>query len=243
MRVRLSGSTITAHGDNLGTPYVEFPGNEPLGFSTNWTVSGSSPNRKLVDPHGHEYSVELPTQTAPGGGGSGVTVDNGVDAPAAVTTLVAPGAVIAGDMATLVYLQQIGPFRVDFDTPGLGDNGVAVADLSAGTLVIRAWMIFRTIWDQPGTVEVQIGHDPASQTRTIVSYIANASQAFADNAYARLESDEAAFTTGTQDSIPWATPTSRIAHSVDPNQLIVYAGVSAATTGSADIYAILAIAA
>jgi hypothetical protein len=29
-------------------------------------------------------------------GGSGVTVDNGVDAPAAVTTLVAPGAVIAG---------------------------------------------------------------------------------------------------------------------------------------------------
>lgn len=37
-----------------------------------------------------------------GTGGGGVTVDNEVDPPAEVTTIIAPGAVIAGDEATLV---------------------------------------------------------------------------------------------------------------------------------------------
>lgn len=73
MRVRLSGSTITAHGDALGTPYVEFYGNEPVGFPADWTVVGSSPNRLLKDPRGQVVSVELPDQAAPApSGGSGL---------------------------------------------------------------------------------------------------------------------------------------------------------------------------
>jgi hypothetical protein len=82
MRVRLSGSTITAHGDNLGTPYVEFPVNEQAGFPTGWTVTGSSPNRILKNPNGHEVAREqVSPETAPSGGGSGVTVTGTGGAP------------------------------------------------------------------------------------------------------------------------------------------------------------------
>lgn len=170
MRARVSGSAITAHGDSLAAPYVEFYGNEPTGFPTGWTVSGSSPNRVLIDPSGHQYSPELPTQTAPSGA-SGVTVDNGVDAPAAVTTLVAAGAVIAGSSATLLTTQLLGPFVIAFDTPGLLDDtlsgpGVDTLDLPAGC-VADIFITVTAPWDVASGDEFIVrvtsnGADPTS---------------------------------------------------------------------------------
>lgn len=99
MRARLSGSTITAHGDNLAAPFVEFYGNEPLGFPAGWTVTGSSPNRVLVDPQGHAYSPELPTQTAPAAesGGGSLSVTDGTRTVAAATSLSVPNVTDGGD--------------------------------------------------------------------------------------------------------------------------------------------------
>jgi len=130
MRVRLSGSTITAHGDSLGTPYVEFPGNEPLGFPTGWTISGSSPNRLLVDPNGHEFSRELVT---PG-------------------TMPVP----SGGAAQTVSL--LGPFHVTFETVGFvspADDGIEIFDIPAGSLG-RVIVIVRTLFDS-GAIYISIG--------------------------------------------------------------------------------------
>jgi hypothetical protein len=95
---------------------------------------------------------------AGGVGDSGVTVDNGTDPPAAVTTLVAPGAVIAGEQATLAALsfQLIGPVRVNvgdsgakiLNSQGPGAGGVEIADIPDGS-VVDAW-IAGPGWVSPG---------------------------------------------------------------------------------------------
>lgn len=243
MRVRLSGSTITAHGDNLGAPYVEFPGNEPLGFSTNWTVSGSSPTRKLLDPSGHEYSVELPTQTAPAGSGSGVTVDNGVDAPAAVTTLVAPGAVIAGSSATLINLQLLGPFPVAWNTPGFmtppDDWGPELLTIPAGCL-FQVFAFITTIFNQPGFMEIRLTPDPTGFAHAIdvVKYYGVSTPRVDTGAAVesrRVISSETGV--GTLDNVlpRWGfTPDERsVVASYQPD-------ADDATAGAADIYALIA---
>jgi hypothetical protein len=98
----------------------------------------------------HARSTFLVPNASPyGGGGSGVTVDNGSDPPAAVTTLVAPGAVIAGDSATLpLSVQLIGPFPIAFDDTNIdnGDVGVILAPLDQGVLIVRAWMEVTSLW-------------------------------------------------------------------------------------------------
>jgi hypothetical protein len=67
MKVKVSGSTITDYGDDVTAPYVEFPINEPNDFESNtaaYTVTGSSPNRKLVKA-GATVAVEAPSATSP----------------------------------------------------------------------------------------------------------------------------------------------------------------------------------
>jgi hypothetical protein len=58
MRVTISGTTITDHGNDLAAPCVEFPCNEPpLPFPVGWTVTGTSARRLLRNPDGSVRSV------------------------------------------------------------------------------------------------------------------------------------------------------------------------------------------
>jgi hypothetical protein len=89
-------------------------------------------------------------------GGASVLVNNGVDAPAAVTTLVAPGAVIAGDMATLLYVQLFKK-TVHFDDVGLRANpGVATGwDVAVGAWITDAWVVLTTAFDSGSFLTLQ----------------------------------------------------------------------------------------
>jgi hypothetical protein len=75
--------------------------------------------------------------------GSGVTVDNGTDPPAAVTTLVAPGADVStpgqADLAGVLQFRRIGPFAVAFDDD-VAFPGKLLAEVAADETVILAWM-------------------------------------------------------------------------------------------------------
>jgi hypothetical protein len=93
---------------------------------------------------------------AGGVGGSGVNVDNGVDPPAAVTTLVAPGAVIAGDSATLLTTRLLGPFTVTSATPDIGD-GAFLADIAEGTIIVRTWAVTDTAFDTGAILTIGLG--------------------------------------------------------------------------------------
>jgi hypothetical protein len=80
------------------------------------------------------------------GGGSGVTVDNGTDPPAAVTTLVAPGAVITGSSATL----GVAAYQFDVQASdqvavhdGLLAQAVFLFNLPAGSALIDARAFIR----------------------------------------------------------------------------------------------------
>jgi hypothetical protein len=71
-----------------------------------------------------------------GGGAGGVMVDNTVDPPAAVTTLVAPGATIAGDEATLRRVVVVGTADEDVTVGSYGQSpgdGIVTAQLWATT--------------------------------------------------------------------------------------------------------------
>lgn len=68
-----------------------------------------------------------------------------------------PAEHLAGALATAepasppgvgLAVSLLGPFPIAFDTPGL-DDGVALAELPAGTIVIRAWMIVTTPTSEP----------------------------------------------------------------------------------------------
>ena len=80
-----------------------------------------------------------------GAGGGGLTVDNGTDPPAEVTTLIAPGAVIDGSEAMLpigtLTLRQFGPFAVSGATSGIGDpEGIEIATIAAGVTLNDVWI-------------------------------------------------------------------------------------------------------
>jgi len=97
----------------------------------------------------------LPNPPLGGGSGSGVTVDNTVDPPAEIATLIAPGATIDGDEATLaavdVTTSLIGPFSFSFNET---DNFKALADLAEGTTVLLAWPEFVTVFNNEGVTDV-----------------------------------------------------------------------------------------
>jgi hypothetical protein len=83
------------------------------------------------------------------GGSGGVTVDNGTDPPAAVTTLVAPGAVIVdgtADLSAVLQLRLIGPFSIDYTMGALLSSEVEMTALASGTYVLNAWAFVTTHW-------------------------------------------------------------------------------------------------
>jgi hypothetical protein len=69
MRVTVNGSgAILTHGDSLsGAGVIEFPVNERPGFPSGYTVTGSSPSRKLLF-QGHEVATEENASAQTGGG-------------------------------------------------------------------------------------------------------------------------------------------------------------------------------
>lgn len=77
--------------------------------------------------------------------GGAMTVDNQSDPPAAVTTIVAPGAdVSVPGQATLSgsgvqTVTLLGPYNVTFETPDIFTNGVLLDTLPAGIIVISSW--------------------------------------------------------------------------------------------------------
>jgi hypothetical protein len=110
---------------------------------------------------------------APGGTGSGgVTVDNTVDPPAAVTTLVAPAAIVSGDTATFpLGLALIGPYTADFDADDLGDIGwIPLVQVPASTVVLRLIARVTEAWDVANAhlrLQIARDHDGNSDYRTL----------------------------------------------------------------------------
>jgi hypothetical protein len=112
----------------------------------------------LDEADGHLKSInhagDITDLEGSGDGGSGVTVDNGTDPPAAVTTLVAPGAVLNEGSATLLGLRLLGPFRANFDDIGIDADpgGFAVGvTIPQDTVVIKAWVTAVTSWVADGS--------------------------------------------------------------------------------------------
>jgi hypothetical protein len=88
-----------------------------------------------------------------GGGSGGVTVDNTVDPPAEVTTIIALGATIAGAEATLVTTQLLSA-DVAFDTPGIKTYpGISLFEIPAGAMVVQAGFIRTAVFTQSDTVQ------------------------------------------------------------------------------------------
>lgn len=127
-------------------------------------------------PVGHAAGATI---TAGWGGGSGgVTVDNGSDPPAAVTTLVAAGAdVSTPGTATLLNMRLLGPFPVAFNTAGLnnpntGDGYEIASIIPAGALFTAFWMQDNQ-WDVAGTATLVAGRpNQGGAGGTLKSYAA-----------------------------------------------------------------------
>lgn len=103
---------------------------------------------------------EVHTPIDPAGGG--VTVDNG-GSSAAVSEFVVPGALVTAGSADLSSLLTywLGPFTLNFNDPGMGpaEDGIIVASLTAGSLVLNACVFVETAWngDNIGTPLLRIG--------------------------------------------------------------------------------------
>lgn len=115
-----------------------------------------------------QASVSSDTLTPPdpfadGTGGSGVTVDNQSDPPVEVTTLVVPGATIAGneaDLSGVLRMRLLGPFPITYQTADL-ETGATVATVAAGSLVIKAFLITSAFFEEslganPGGILIRL---------------------------------------------------------------------------------------
>lgn len=89
-------------------------------------------------------------------GSSGVTVDNQSDPPAAVTTLVAPGAVLSDGQADFSAvggeqrIRLLGPYTAEFDTPDFVDplsGGATIGTIPADVLILRTMVQMVTAFD------------------------------------------------------------------------------------------------
>jgi hypothetical protein len=172
-----------------------------------------------------------PDPFADAGGGSGITIDNQDDPPAEVTTLIAPGATVAGGTATLVVPRLLGPFRVNFDTPEVSTNGVELAGSAfvAGAVIIRTWAVHTdpaAAWNPAGSVEFQV-LDWVTQT-VLLSLYDPKLVGFPGQELTRISAQP----TNLSDH-PYVSP--------DANSIGVYVDIASGTptAGSADVYAVI----
>lgn len=77
--VSLTGSAVISWGGTDDTDAL-FDANQPAGVpfpaGLGWTVTGSTPNRILKDPHGQKFAHETRDPVAPGGGIDAVTSED-----------------------------------------------------------------------------------------------------------------------------------------------------------------------
>jgi hypothetical protein len=232
MRVTIDGSgNILTHGDSLsGGGVIEFPVNELPGFPSGWTVSGSAPSRKLLF-QGHEVAVETPTAEAervPSSGGGGVTIDNTVDPPMTVATLVAPGAEITDNEARLFSSTASGTgvtASVSMTATAEGGDAeaqrTATTDLGAANVTSRA-----TVTDAAGGVAEAQNIATSQAHNATANLSANVNEGFG-TAYAQ---SGAASVDGNADA------TSSAFAAGDGSALVSnFAGVGGAGTATADV--------
>ena len=119
-------------------------------------------------PATDHYHTALGTAQTPGG--SGLILDNTVDPPAQVMTLIAPGTVISGDEADLsgrLGLRLLGPYSFNHDDAELAWKPLNTS-LAAGVLVVAAWPILLEPFNGGGVFSIQIAvGDPDGVTENI----------------------------------------------------------------------------
>lgn len=79
-----------------------------------------------------------------GGGVAGLTITDGVTSITATSLRMPSGTVVdagGGVAAVGLLLSLVGPYRVNYNDPGIDVDGVAVATLDVGTLVVEAWLV------------------------------------------------------------------------------------------------------
>jgi hypothetical protein len=175
-----------------------------------------------------------PVWQAQGGGSGGVNVDNGTDPPAAVTTLVAPGAVIADGTATLpLNIQRIGPFHVAYNDPNVGSDFAFLATITPGVLVLTTFMLVTDGW-------VNSGGSPASNSFYLsVGRITTADYTAANASAGFIGAEPEDVATGA----PFGRKASVLAGLAGSGTDLEFQGYpdsGAFTAGAADIYAIIA---
>jgi hypothetical protein len=168
--------------------------------------------------------------SAGGVGGSGVTVDNGTDPPASVTTLVAPGADVStpgtADLSGAIQLRVFRhTIRWDDTVGGFGEQ--IIGEMAAGEVVIFGTLFITEAWVQ----------DPVGETE--VMYGVGATNAF--NIVYDMADVGTSLLSPLSTSIAVATPYV-IAESGDKlwAEVIPSNGIGALVSGEADIYAIIA---
>lgn len=71
-------------------------------------------------------------------------------------------------------LQLLGPYTVDFDDPGVNDSKIDLADLTAGTVVIRAFGFVTEAWDSPVNdgfqFSLEIGNSGDTESVVVTDY-------------------------------------------------------------------------
>lgn len=107
--------------------------------ATRWTVDRGQEGTTAAS---HAAGTAVTAAGAYGaGGGGGVTVDNQSDPPAAVTTLIAPGADVSiPGAATLagIQLRRLGPLALDAASFDI-DHMAQLWTLAAGTILMEVW--------------------------------------------------------------------------------------------------------
>jgi hypothetical protein len=189
-------------------------------------------------------SVAAPVWQAQGGGSGGVNVDNGTDPPAAVTTLVAPGAVImdgTADLSAVLQLRLIGPFSIDYTMGALLSSEVELDALASGTYVLNAWAFVTTHW----TASPPLGENDLHMNIGVGNATDGTALATADAALSARDADPGLPFALTENVANGAAGVSKsIVKVTDDGQFLcvdMQNFGAALTAGAADIYAIIAV--